>query len=58
MRALLAGALLGVLFLFFPSVLTVAGAVLLAAAVKAVPPALVLALLARTLRPRLRRSAR
>ncbi|RPE44142.1 hypothetical protein EDD90_7372 [Streptomyces sp. Ag109_O5-1] len=58
MRALLAGALLGLLLLFFPSVVTLIGAVLVAAAVKAVPHALLLALLARTVAPRMRRWAR
>ncbi|WP_217553100.1 hypothetical protein [Streptomyces sp. GbtcB6] len=58
MRALLAGALFGVLLLFFPSVLALAGAVLVAAAVKAVPPALVVALLVRAVLPRIRRWAR
>lgn len=58
MRALLTGALFGVLLLFFPSVLALAGAVLVAAAVKAVPPALVLVVLARTVLPRVRRWAR
>ncbi|MET9083728.1 hypothetical protein ABZX77_17845 [Streptomyces sp. NPDC004237] len=58
MKALLLGAVLGLLWLLFPSLLAVVGAVLLAAAVKALPPTLVLVLAARTVLPRVRRWAR
>ncbi|WP_234539415.1 hypothetical protein [Streptomyces shenzhenensis] len=58
MRALLWGALLGLLWVLFPSLVTLAAAVLLAAAVKAVPPALGVALLPRALLPRVRRWTR
>ncbi|MGW7239717.1 hypothetical protein ACWGJB_31005 [Streptomyces sp. NPDC054813] len=57
MRAILAGALFGVLLLFFPSLVALAAAVALAALVKAFPAALVLALVVRTV-PRIRRWAR
>ncbi|MER7838461.1 hypothetical protein ABTY98_21865 [Streptomyces sp. NPDC096040] len=58
MKPLLFGAVLALLWVLFPSVVTLAAAVVLAAAVKAVPAAVVLALLARTLLPRLWRWAR
>ncbi|MEU9405054.1 hypothetical protein AB0E08_05000 [Streptomyces sp. NPDC048281] len=58
MKALFLGAVLGLLWLLLPSLVALAAAVFLAALVKAVPPALLLALLARTVLPRMRRWAR
>lgn len=58
MRALLAGALLGALVLFFPSVLIVAGTVALAVLAKPVAVAFAVGVLARPFLPRLRRWAR
>ncbi|MEU9406216.1 hypothetical protein AB0E08_10985 [Streptomyces sp. NPDC048281] len=58
MKALLLGAVLGLLWLLLPSLVAFAAAVFLAALVKAVPPALVVALLARTVLPRVRRWTR
>ncbi|MEU9245705.1 hypothetical protein [Streptomyces sp. NPDC048385] len=58
MKALALGAVLGLLWVLFPSVLALAAALLAAAVVKAVPPALLLALVARTVVPRVRRWAR
>lgn len=58
MKPLIYGALAGLLYALFPSVLALAATVLVAAAVKAVPPALLLALLTRTVLPRIRRWAR
>ncbi|MFJ9376807.1 hypothetical protein [Streptomyces sp. NPDC101455] len=54
MKALVYGALLGLLWVLFPGVLALAAAVFVAALVKAVPPALLLVLLARTVLPRRR----
>ncbi|MEU2339937.1 hypothetical protein ABZ608_41500 [Streptomyces sp. NPDC013172] len=58
MRALLAGALLGLLIALFPSVLTLAATVAFAAAVKALPPALFLGLAARLVLAPVRRWSR
>jgi NhaP-type Na+/H+ or K+/H+ antiporter len=57
-KALAYGALLGLLWILFPSAVTLAAAVALAALVKAIPPALLLALLARTVPSQIRRWAR
>lgn len=57
MKPLLLGALAGLLWVLFPSVLAFAATVALAALVKALPTALVLALAARTV-PRIRGWAR
>jgi carbon starvation protein CstA len=58
MRALLWGALVGLLWVLFPTVLAAAVAVALAVLVKAAPAALLLAVLARTVPARVRRWAR
>ncbi|MEV7976224.1 hypothetical protein [Streptomyces sp. NPDC086519] len=58
MKALLWGALLGVLWVLFPSVVAVAAAVVMASVLKAMPSALLLAVLARTVVPRVRRWVR
>ncbi|MEU0965660.1 hypothetical protein ABZ357_09620 [Streptomyces sp. NPDC005917] len=58
MKALILGALFGLLLVFFPSVVAAATAVLVAAAVKAVPAAVIFALLARSVLPRVRRWTR
>ncbi|MFK0154642.1 hypothetical protein ACIQVK_21525 [Streptomyces sp. NPDC090493] len=57
MKALLLGAVLGLLWILFPSLVALAAAAFVAAAVKAVPPALVLALVVRTV-PRIGRWSR
>lgn len=58
MKALAYGALAGLLWILFPSVVTLAVAVTLAALLKAAPSALLLAVLVRAIPPRLRRWAR
>jgi hypothetical protein len=58
MRALLAGALLGLLWISAPAVVAYIAAVALAALVKALPAALVLAVLVRAVPSRIRRWAR
>ncbi|MEV7387591.1 hypothetical protein [Streptomyces sp. NPDC091215] len=57
MKALLVGAALGLLWCLLPSLVALTAAVAVAALVKAVPPALLLALAVRTA-PRIRRWAR
>ncbi|WP_405525225.1 hypothetical protein OG426_19395 [Streptomyces canus] len=58
MRAILSGAVLALLWVLFPSVVAVVAVVVVAAVVKAVPAALLLSLVVRTVLPRIRGWAR